>query len=107
MGQPPQRGHFTSRVSVSIIVAAPESWAPWIDNDQESQMVPARYGRPAAPPVLRFRVFVLALRDAGNFAPGRLPVADDPVARVARAASLTLARSRRFAFFAEPLAFDP
>jgi hypothetical protein len=26
MGQPPQRGHFTSRVSVSIIVAAPESW---------------------------------------------------------------------------------
>jgi hypothetical protein len=37
----------------------------------------------------------------------RLPVADDPVARVARAASLTLARSRRFALFAEPLAFDP
>jgi hypothetical protein len=28
MGQPPQWGHFTSRVSVSIIVAAPKSRAP-------------------------------------------------------------------------------
>jgi hypothetical protein len=49
MGQPPQWGHFTSRVSVSITVAAPKSWAPWIDNDQETQLVPARYGRRAAP----------------------------------------------------------
>jgi hypothetical protein len=69
MGQPPQWGHFTSRVSVSIIVAAPKSWPPWIDNDQESQMVPARYGRPAAPSRSSgLGVFVLALRDAGSFA---------------------------------------
>jgi hypothetical protein len=28
---------------------SPNTWAPWIDNDQETQMVPARYGRRAAP----------------------------------------------------------
>lgn len=49
MGQPPKWGHFTSRVSISITVAAPKSRAPWIDNDQETQLVPARYGRRAAP----------------------------------------------------------
>jgi hypothetical protein len=107
MGQPPQRGHFTSRVSVSIIVAAPESWAPWIDTIRNRRWFLLDTDALQRLPVLRFRVFVLALRDAGNFALGRLPVADDPVARVARAASLTLARSRRFALFAEPLAFDP
>jgi hypothetical protein len=71
MGQPPQRGHFTSRVSVSITVAAPKFWAPWIDNDQEMQMVPARYGH-VQRPLLAFptrasaaRMLVLADHERG------------------------------------------
>jgi hypothetical protein len=104
MGQPPQWGHFTSRVSVSITVAAPKSWAPWTDNDQETRIVPARYRRRAAPSHSSgFGAFVLALRDAGGFPTGRLPVADDQVARLARTASLTLTRSPRFALFAVAL----
>jgi hypothetical protein len=103
MGQPPQWGHFTSRVSVSIIVAAPKSWAPMdrqrsgIADGSCSIRTPC-----IALPFLRFRVFVLALRGAGSFAPGGC---QSPMIRwhVWRVPPLTLARSRRFALFAVAL----
>lgn len=37
MGQPPQRGHFTSKVSVSITVAFP-NFGPRLDNDLKTRI---------------------------------------------------------------------
>ena len=42
MGQPPQLGHFTSKMSVSITVAAPNSGSK-IGNDRKTRMVAQKF----------------------------------------------------------------